>query len=66
MDIMNAVEYLESEGVYRDESCKWIYPLIKEVVKGCQITEQLIDKHVKGEGEPEFDFEERKLVNQVK
>lgn len=48
MEVVNAVDYLESKGIFQEEEHKWIYPLIKETLNGCQITKQLINEHIAG------------------
>ena len=60
MKPINAKEYLEQKKVFQDKSHEWIYPLIKECIAGCKITNELLSSHI--EGKTEFTFVPRDEV----
>jgi len=54
MEVVNAVKYLTDRKMFQEKDYEWIYPLIAETLRGCQITEELIKQHISGKVEFEL------------
>lgn len=59
MRVVNAIDYLKEGRVFKEKTHEWIYPLIEEYLKGCMVTNNLIEDHIDKKADLSFKIRDK-------